>query len=447
MADERTPAVAAAPAIGGQTARAIAASIETRVRGGELRPGMRLPTIRSLAGELGVSPMTVASAYRELRRRGLISSAGRRGTRVSERPPLPVGSTPVVPAGARDLATGNPDPELLPSLVAALGRLDSRPRAHPLTNKTDRLLEQAAAGFAADGIAPEAQAVVAGALDGVERVLAVHLAPGDQVAVEDPAFFRILDLLRALGLVPVPVAVDDDGPRPNELEHALAAGATALILTPRWQNPFGSRLTAARTKELRAVLERYQDVLVIEDDHGGLIAQEPTRSLAGGRNAWATVRSASKAFGADLRLAVMSGDPTTIARVEGRQLLATGWVSHVLQELVADLWTDATVQQQIAHAASLYSARRAQLRAALRARGIGSYGASGLNVWIPVAEEATAVTGMLQRGWAVTAGERFRLRTKPAVRVTISTLRSDEVDTVADDLRAVLERRPGAFSS
>src|SRR5438876_8619942 len=118
-------------------ARGIATDIERRIREGRLRPGDRLPTIRNLATELGVSPMTVATAYRELRRRGLVSSDGRRGTRVSEQPPLPVSAAPFVPPGARDLATGNPDPELLPPLAAALARLDPRPRAHPFHSKLD----------------------------------------------------------------------------------------------------------------------------------------------------------------------------------------------------------------------------------------------------------------------------------------------------------------------
>jgi DNA-binding transcriptional MocR family regulator len=448
MADQAAQAAsAAAPSIGGRTARAIAASVEAQIRDGELRPGVRLPTIRGLATDLRVSPMTVATAYHELRRRGLVTSAGRRGTRVSEQPPLPVSSMPVVPPGARDLATGNPDPELLPPLTGALARFDPRPRIQPSNNKLDRLVAEAEARFAADGIATPALAVVAGALDGVERVLAAHLAPGDAVGVEDPTFTRILDLLRALGLTPTAVAVDEQGPRPDELERALTAGAKALVLTPRWQNPFGAHLSAARTVELRQLLDCYEDALVIEDDYSGLIAQEPAHSIAVGRKRWAVVRSASKAMGADLRLAVMTGDQTTIARVEGRQLLATGWVSHVLQELVCDLCADPAVQERIEHAATIYLARRKGLLEALAERGITGYGASGLNVWIPVAEEATTVAGMLQRGWAITAGERWRLRSGPAVRITISTLRDDEADAVADDLAEVLERRPGAFSS
>src|SRR5881275_341542 len=341
----------------GSTARSIGSSIEAAIRDGELAPGARLPTIRELATELGVSPMTVGTAYRELRRRGLLSAAGRRGTRVSEGPAL---------------------------------------------------------------------AVVAGALDGVERALAAQIVPGDGVAVEDPSFVRVLDLLRALGLVPIPVAVDDDGPQPNALEQALAAGAGAFILTPRWQNPFGARLTAERAGDLRQVLDRFEDVLLIEDDHAGLIAREPVHTLAPERCRWATVRSASKAFGADFRLAVMTGDPVTIARAEGRQLLGTGWVSHVLQELVANLWEDETVRKQLEQTANVYAARRRRLLDALAGRGIAAHGASGLNVWIGVAEEAATVGALLQRGWAVVAGERWRLRAEPAIRITTSTLLEDE---------------------
>src|SRR5947208_500940 len=170
------------PVIAGRTAREIATSIEARVRDGDLQPGARLPTIRRLATDTGVSPMTVATAYGELRRRGLVSTDGRRGTRVAEQPPLPVSSAPIVPPGARDLATGNPDPELLPPLAESLARLDPRPRAHPFNNKLDRLVERAEAHFAADGIDTPALAIVAGALDGVEPVLAAQLVPGDPAA-------------------------------------------------------------------------------------------------------------------------------------------------------------------------------------------------------------------------------------------------------------------------
>jgi DNA-binding transcriptional MocR family regulator len=433
--------------IGGRTAREIAPSIEAEIRDGRLRPGSQLPTIRALAAELGISPMTVATAYRELRHRGLLVAAGRRGTRVSARPPLSLATPPPVPTGARDLATGNPDPALLPTPTTALAALDPRPRAQPATNTLERLVARAETDFAADGIPTASLAVVAGALDGVERALVAHLATGDAVAVEDPGFLRLLDLLRALGLNAIPVPVDDEGLRPDGLENALAAGAAALVVTPRWQNPFGARLTRQRTDELRQMLDRYENVLVIEDDHGGLIAPEQAYSLGAGRSRWVTVRSVSKAFGADFRLALMTGDPATMARVEGRQLLGTGWVSHILQELVEELWSDPLVQRQLERTANTYNARRLLLINALAERGIAAHGASGLNLWVPVDEEATTVAQLLQRGWAVAAGERWRLRTGRAIRITTSTLLAEEAEALSDDLADILSRRSGAYSA
>ena len=92
-----------------------------------------------------------------------------------------------------------------------------------------------------------------------------------------------------------------------------------------------------------------------------------------------------------------------------------------------------------------YTARRTAVLRALAKHGIEAHGKSGFNVWIPVAEESVVVQGLLQRGWAVRAGERYRLQTGPAIRVTISTL--TDARKFASDLAALLDRRLAAGRS
>lgn len=430
-------------------AEGIVDAVERAVSDHVARPGDRLPTVRELATQLGVAPNTVAAAYRTLGTRGIVTGRGRQGTRINAGPALPARPAPIIPAGTRDLANGNPDPALLPSWRAALKRLSPPSVSYSEAQADDpQLLDLARRQFQADGIDADRALVVPGALDGVERVLVAHLRPGDRVAVEDPGFARSFDLISALGLVALPMEVDDEGPRPEALQGALADGAHAVLVTPRAQNPTGAVLTPARARALRRVLEPHPDVLVIEDDHAGPIAGATVATLTtAARPRWAVVRSVAKSLGPDLRVAVLTGDRTTMDRVEGRLRLGTGWVSHLLQALVVDLWSDPRTAAQIEHARATYSERRTALIDALAAHGIVAVGASGLNVWIPVTEEDVTISGLLARGWAVSGGERFRLRSGPAVRVTIATLSPIDARRFADDLADVLRPRRGVGAS
>ena len=140
----------------------------------------------------------------------------------------------------------------------------------------------------------------------------------------------------------------------------------------------------------------------------------------------------SKVLGPDLRLATLAADPLTTSRVAGRQLLGAGWVSHLLQQTVVTLRSDATARRLLARAERRYAARRAALVAALAERGITAHGRSGLGVWIPVEEETAIVQALAERGWAVGPGERYR--SAPGIRVTISTLQPADARRLADDV-------------
>jgi len=426
-------------AIHGKTASAIVDSVERGIRDARLAPNAALPTVRSLARSLKVSPTTVAAAYATLRTRGLANAQGRRGTRVIARPSVATpGVAFTVAKGVRNLGYGNPDPALLPPLAPVLSRLGKTKRLYGESTNLGDLLTIATRQFDDDGLPAGALAVVGGALDGIERVLQAHLRPGDRIALEDPGYVSVYDLVGALGLVPEPIAVDDRGLVPASLAHALRAKPAALILTPRAQNPTGAALDERRVRELRTVLDRHPGVLIVEDDHAGPVSGAPALTLCHGRTRWAIVRSVSKSLGPDLRVGLLLGDDTTIARVAGRQQIGPGWVSHILQAAVATLLGDRTTTSRLAKAAETYSERRRALIDALAVHGIAAHGVSGLNVWIPVAEETRIVTALAAAGYGVRAGERYRLKSPPAIRVTISTLEPREAPRIAGEIARAL---------
>lgn len=419
--------------IAGTGAESIAANIEEGISSGSLAPGDALPPVRELAARLGVNANTAAAAYRLLRDRGAVETSGRRGTRVRHRP----ATTPRsllgldVPAGVRDLSTGNPDPALLPIAAVPQHVSSERTVLYGEPAMSPALVDLARATLGADGIPADHLALTSGALDGIERVLNAHLRPGDRVAVEDPGWANLLDLIAALGLSVEPMRVDDDGPLVADVARALGRGARALVVTTRAQNPTGAALSAQRAGELREVLAGRDDVLLVEDDHCAGISGVPLHPLAAASGRWAFVRSASKAYGPDLRVAVLAGDQRTVERVHGRLRLGPGWVSHLLQDLAVRLWSDEAASRLVQHAEARYTENRTRLRAALADRGITAYGRSGLNVWIPVPDETVAITRLITAGWAAAPGSRFRIGTAAGIRVTIADVTDGEIEPLA----------------
>lgn len=434
----------------GSTSTGIATAIEAGVRSGALAPGDQLPAVRTLAIELGVSPGTVAAAYRMLRQRGVVETGGRRGTQVRAAPAMTTARLNLrlpVPAGARDVSTGSPDPALLPDLGPHLRRLSPTPVLYSAGVSPIESLEKLARGrLAVHGIDPPGLAVTSGALDGIERVLSVHLRPGDRVAVEDPCWANLLDLLASMGLNAEPVRVDDDGPLPDSVEAAIARGARALVVTTRAQNPVGGSTSAERATVLRALLADHPAVVVIDDDHIGDLASTEFHPVAGTTMHWALTQSASKAYGPDLRCAVMTGDEQTISRVEGRHGLAARWVSTLLQSLLVSLWSDPDVETLVQHARLSYDERRNSLVETLADRGVGARGKSGLNVWIPVPDETSVCARLLDAGWVVAPGRMYRIASEPAIRITISSLAPADLGGLADAVAAALNPRARSYA-
>ncbi|MEV0060955.1 aminotransferase class I/II-fold pyridoxal phosphate-dependent enzyme [Nocardia sp. NPDC050718] len=419
-----------------RSAAGIAAAVGRRIRSGALAPGTRLPTVREVARELRVSPATVNQAWRALAATGAIIARGRAGTFVGELPAESAGRyqrlhSPSDNAFRVDLSRGTPDPALLPDLAAALHALsrDTAPGDLSAHYLGEAVLPALAATLRADWPWPcERLAVLDGALDAVDRLLAAHVRFGDPVIVEDPCFPPFLDLLTRLGARPIAVRLDESGFRPEEFARAFDGPAPrAVILQPRAHNPTGASLDAARVRALAALLAPHP-ALIIEDDHSAGIATSPLRSLAArfpDRGVY--IRSYSKSHGADLRLAVAGGPAALLDPVVERRMLGPGWSSRLLQRVLLTMLDDADARATVTRARREYRRRATALRRALAAHGVTVTPGDGINLWLPVHDENAAMISLAAAGIKAAPGGPFEVTARTStdhLRLTLGALSS-----------------------
>lgn len=282
---------------GGTRYAQIADHLGDLIRRGTYAPGDRVPSVRQLSRELGVSMSTVLEAYGRLETRGFIEARPQRGYFVRrslpERPRAPAdsiakravdvscaGLTSRVIADAQRLRHGRlgaavPDAALLPS--GRLGRLlrnasrdEGRLGVHydvGLGDPALRSLLAQRAHFGGASIGPDEVLITNGATEALAIALRVTCCPGDLVAVESPTYFNHLQLLEHLGLRAIEIPTDCcTGLSIPALELALAEHEVRAVLTvPSFQNPTGGCMDAADRRRLVELCARHR-VPVIEDD-------------------------------------------------------------------------------------------------------------------------------------------------------------------------------------
>ncbi len=423
------------------TPHGIAAGIARLITSGDLAPGDRLPTVRALAADLGVSPATVSHAWQTLSANGLILSRGRSGSVVRSAPrdwlPLRYRGMEGDASGRLDLSRGTPDPALLPDLMASLGRLSGRADTANYLQKPDipELHDLLRDSWPA---ATESLTVTNGALDAIDRALASIIHFGDRIVIENPTFPPFADLIDHYGLEAIGVELDDEGMLPEQFSAALAHAPTVVLLQPRAHNPSGVSMTAERAERLASILRRSRmapRAIVIEDDHSGSIATAPVVSLA----AWIPervlhVRSFSKSHGPDLRIGALGGPRELVERVISQRLLGPGWTSRMIQSVLFDLLTNPDAVAKIAEARRVYAARQASFAEAMARAGVPMLPGDGLNGWLAVADERAATVSLAAAGIQVAPGTPFQLGVcEPHVRVTVGLV-ADDVDSIAGAL-------------
>jgi DNA-binding transcriptional MocR family regulator len=430
-----------------RSARGIAAAIGRLVSTGELQPGHRLPTVRELSRVLGVSPTTVSEAWQTLALVGAIDARGRQGTFVRQPtgPGAPRRYRRITEGPGRfalDLSTGTPDPTLLPDLGPVMARLSRQSLTssyldHAVLPELDGWL-RAHWPFPAEELT-----VVDGAMDALDRVAQVVVRLGDRVVVEHPTFPPLLDLLDRLGTEVIGVDLDDSGMVVEQLAAALTRNPVAVFLQPRAQNPTGTTMTKRRAKALAELVGRAPSrPTVIEDDHSGDIATGTLVSLGQWLPATTVhIRSYSKSHGPDLRLAAVGGAGDVVAAVANRRLLGPGWSSRILQAVLLSMLDDAATIDAVGAARREYARRRAQVCEVLGANGVPVTGTDGINLWMRVRDERSALLTLAAQGIGAAPGEPFLVRDDhPHIRVTVGLV--DDADHVAHRLAEAAAMQP-----
>lgn len=277
--------------------------IATLIDRGTLRPGERIPSVRKLSSQLGLSISTVLQAYFLLEDRGLVEARPQSGfyvkLRLRDLPPEPKPSHPSLSAtkvgvaelvakvfeAARNpdfvpLATAVPSPDLLPTnqlnrIMAWVARhrgeqgmnYDFPPGNEALRRQVARRSLDWGCSLSSDDIV-----TTCGAMEAVNLCLRAVAKPGDTIAIESPTFYGILQAIESLGMKALEIPTHPrDGISLEALECAIKRNKVrACLLVPNFNNPLGGCMSDRSKKQLVELLARREMPLIEDDIYGDI---------------------------------------------------------------------------------------------------------------------------------------------------------------------------------
>lgn len=278
--------------------------VENQIEAGTLRPGDRLPSLRSLSLQMGLSIPTVRQAYLELERRHQIEARPKSGYFVRARSEAALvrkskirrASAPVqvqCRALIDEVFDGIHRPDVLPLGIAsptmaypahkmlhrALKRVmpyvEERMAAYPPTNGDFGLRRQLAYRYFGLGVEVDPSEIVVtnGAQEALSLALQTVASPGDIIAVESPTFHSLLELIESLGMLALEIETSPlEGVNLDALEVALNNHVVAACMfSSAVNNPLGSLMPETNRQKLVALLEDRKIPLIEDDVFGDLV--------------------------------------------------------------------------------------------------------------------------------------------------------------------------------
>ncbi|WP_237384535.1 aminotransferase-like domain-containing protein [Sulfidibacter corallicola] len=269
----------------------IVRGLRERIQSGGLAAGSRLPSIRSLAKDIQVSPMTVVKAYDQLESAGWISREHGRGTFVKERvkgrrdrgatdwqlglidglPEVPeVAMNPVARGRVKvDLSNAVIGEEMLPmsglaKVLESFARRPGRLLGHYSPTIGDP--EVLAAMGAYLNLDPAELLVTSGAQEATYLAGRAFVRAGEAVVVEAPTYVGAIECFRALGVRLLQIPVDEEGLRTDLLAAACENYPVRLVYTmPSYHNPTGAVMSRRRREHLLQLAQDHR-LVILEDD-------------------------------------------------------------------------------------------------------------------------------------------------------------------------------------
>ena len=438
--------------------RALSRAIQADIDGGRLVAGERLPPQRDLARALGLAPGTVARAYVDAERTGLVVGHVGRGTYVADgaaAPPRQTGARiptpPLASAGSIDFSVNVP---LMIDAAATLNHairqlldkadigqlLQYQPHRGSLAHRVCGVGWLARAGVETT---PESVLVTSGAQHGIFVAIAALTRPGDVVLVEQYTYPSIRSICRHLGLELVGAEMDARGMLPESVERICQTRKPKVIYCiPNNQNPTCASMDEERRAALVAIA-RTHDACIVEDDVYGPLHAAGTPLYMLDPNRTIHVSSLSKTLAPGLRAGFMAV-PTALIDRCADVIRSTTWMAPPLLIEIAARWiedgADQVLEERRRHTASLH---------AIAEQHLGACGYRGhpsaLHGWLelPEGEDEVSFVSQAQRlGVLVSPGALFLASegSSRAIRISFGAV----ADAVAvsegcDRLRRLLE--------
>jgi DNA-binding transcriptional MocR family regulator len=439
--------------------RQIVNQLREYIRTGALPIGSRLPTIRGLAQQYGLTRLTVQTAYAELQAEGLIEAGVGRGTFVAEQLPIPTtfqtSVTPILSppvwlsqgiladmlrmtahpdllsfAQAIPEATTYPTQELSRSLRIALE--DPASLGYSVTQGELSLREQIAHILLDRGIVtpPDHMLITSGAQQAIDLALRAFVSADEVVLVEEPTYVGMIELAVQRNQRLVGIPSDEYGILPDAVENACKRYHPRLLyLIPTFHNPTGTSLSNERRQALLRLAHTY-DFLIFEDDVAGMLAYNDQSASAlkasdtDGRVIYAT--SFSKVLLPGLRVGMIVADEKYLLSLMAVKRTSDLFCSPLLQRALADYLHRHHLSAHLQRVRPLYRSRRDALLSALQ-RHLPECSwtnpMGGFNLWVtfpPQIHERDFYLAAIERGVGIAPGAAFFLQSQSYAHMRLS---------------------------